>query len=307
MTAPSPRPLADVAAGFGAVRRDAVFDRTGFAGDGGARILCCAAGGRYLKRALAQPDTAAVITTPDLADQVPEPLGLLVADDPEIAFWRLHNRLALDHGMRVSVESAVDPSAEIHPAALVAPGCRIGAGVRIGAGAIIEAGTVLAEGVHVGAGVRIGCEGLFVRRRPGLILRVEHAGGVEIGPDAVILPGAMIQRDVRPEFTRIGARSVIANRASISHGTRIGDDATVAGGAIICGHAVIGDGVWIGPGAVVRDRAEIGAAARVEIGAVVGGSVGPGERVSGVFAGPHRQMVRLWAKLKDGEGAAPPT
>jgi len=300
VTVGAPLRLAEVAAAFGDLRRDAAFDRTGFAGDGGGRILCFAADPRFLRHALAQPDTAAVITTPALADRVPEPLGLLVAEDPDIAFWGLHNRLVLDHGMGVSVEEAVDPSAEIHPAALVAPGCRIGAGVRIGAGAIIEAGTVLAEGVHVGAGAQIGCEGLFVRRRPGLILRVEHAGGVEIGPAAVILPGAMIQRDVRPEFTRIGARSVIANRASVSHGARIGDDATVAGGAVICGHVAIGDGVWIGPGAVVRDRAEIGAAARVEIGAVVGGSVGPGERVSGVFAGPHRQMVRLRAKLRDG-------
>lgn len=98
--------LSEVVGEEGEVRRDAAFARTGFAGDGGGRVLCCAAAPRWLRRALAQPDTAAVVAPPDLAAEVPEGIGVLVAEDAEMAFWRLHNRLARASPAADSLEEA---------------------------------------------------------------------------------------------------------------------------------------------------------------------------------------------------------
>lgn len=142
--------LAEVAAFEGAVLRDAAFDRTGFAGDGGGRVLCCAAAARFLRRALAQPETAAVVVPPDLAAEVPEGIGALVAEDAEMAFWRLHNRLAREFGLRVAVEPFVDPSAESHPEALVSADVRLGPSQAISSE--IELGAVV--GISVPAGER---------------------------------------------------------------------------------------------------------------------------------------------------------
>jgi UDP-3-O-[3-hydroxymyristoyl] glucosamine N-acyltransferase len=285
---------------LGEVLRDAAFARTDYATAETGPVLACAAKRTYLDLALRGGAVTALVVPPELAAEVPEPIGVLVDPDPEIAFYRLHNLLARDHGMRVQVENFVDPTASIHPEAWVEPGCHIGPGVTIEARAVVQTGTILDEGVTVGVGAMVGIAGRYVKRRPGLLLRVEQVGGVHVGREAEIEAGAMVQREVHPGFTRIGERSVIGVGASVSHGTVVGDDATLAVGAMVCGYVTIGPGAWIGPGAVVTNSIEIGAGARLEIGAVAVRDVPAGERWSGLFAGPHRAMLRLGAGATTG-------
>lgn len=295
--------LSAVGGGFGVVLRDAAFVRTGFAASEDGPTLACAAAPKWLRAALAAPGVAALVTSAELAPQVPERLGLLVAEDPEIAFHRLHNHLARAHGMRTVVAHAIDPSAEIDPSALVETGVRIGPGCRVGPRAVVQAGTILEEGATVGVGALVGVEGRYVKRRPGLLLRVAQVGGVHVGREAEIEAGAIVQREVHPGFTRIGARAVIGVGAGVSHGVDMGPEATLAVGATVCGYVRIGAGAWIGPGAVVTDSVEIGAGARVEIGAVAVRDVPAGARWSGVYAGPHRRMMRL--SMAAGRGDRP--
>lgn len=279
------------------ILRDAEFDRTGFASARTGQVLCCAAAPKYLRTALGSPAVTAVVTTPALAAEVPETLGLIVDDDPEIAFYLLHNHLARQHGMRTEVAHEVDPSAVIDPSALIENGCRIGPGVHVEAGAFVMRGTVLEAGVTVRVGAMIGVAGRFAKRRPGLLLQVEQVGGVHVGRDAEIEAGAIVQREVHPNFTRIGERVILGNRSTVSHGTIVGDDSTIAVGAMVCGYVTLGSRSWIGPAAVVSDSLEIGTNARVEIGSVVVRDVPDGERWSGLFAGPHRAMLRLGVQV----------
>jgi len=291
--------LSEVAPDREAVLRDAEFDRTDYATAATGPALACAANRTYLEIALRGGAVTALIVPPELADDVPDPVGVLVDADPEIAFYRLHNHLARDHGMRVEVESFVHPTASIHPEAWVEPGCHVGPDVTIEARAVVHAGTVLEEGVLVGSGALVGCDGRVVRRRPGLKLRATHVGGVRVGAEAEILPGVIVQRATFADFTEIGPRTILTSGALVGHGTRIGTDCTVAVNATICGYSRIGDRVWIGPGSTISSVIEIGDDARVEIGAVVVRSISAGARYSGFFARSHDKMRRMSELLSD--------
>jgi UDP-3-O-[3-hydroxymyristoyl] glucosamine N-acyltransferase len=291
--------LSEVALDRAAVLRDAEFARTCYAFAKTGPVLACAADAHHLDVALHGGAATALIVPAELAAAVPEPLGVLVAEDPEIAFYMLHNALARDHGMRVRVESFVDPSASIHPEAFVEPGCRIGPGVVIEARAVIHRGTVLEEGARVGSAALVGCDGRVTRRRPGLALQAAHVGGVRVGPEAIIFPGVAIQRAIFAHFTEIGARTMVTTGTTIYHGASIGVDSTISGGTIILGYSNIGDRVWVGPGAIISNLIEIGDDARVELGAVVVRSIPSGARYSGLFARPHDMMRRMSLALAD--------
>lgn len=285
---------------IGRVLRDAPFRHTGFAADAaaGRAVLLLAADRRWLAPARAAPGAAGLVVPPELAGEVPAPLGLMVAEDPEIAFWELHNHLVRSRGMGPEVAHDVHPEAAIHPSATVEPGCRIGPGVSVGPGAAILAGTILEAGVVIGPGAIVGAEGLFTRRRPGRVLKVLHAGGVHVGPEAEIQAGCLVGRAVTPGFTRIGARALVSTGATVSHGVELGEDVTLGGGAVVCGYTRVGARAWIGPNATVADRLEIGADARVEIGATLVRDVPAGGRYAGLFARPHAAMRRMSVALR---------
>ena len=285
--------LSRVASDPSAVFRDAEFARTDYAAAETGPVLACAVDRGYLGVALAGGAVTALIVPPELAADVPAPIGVLVDPDPEIAFYRLHNLLAREHGMRVRVEGFVHPAASIHPEARVEPGVHVGAGVVIEARAIVHAGTILEEGVLIGAGAIVGADGRVVRRRPGLKLRAEHVGGVRVGAEAEIFSGVIVQRATFAHFTEIGPRTVLTSGALVGHGTRIGADCTVAVNATLCGYSRIGDRVWIGPGATISSVIEVGDDARVEIGAVVVRSIPAGARYAGLFARSHATMRRM--------------
>ncbi|MEM1316475.1 MAG: hypothetical protein AAGI51_18100 [Pseudomonadota bacterium] len=272
-----------------AVLRDAEVDATHYVGRGARRMLACAAAARYLDAAADHPPTAAVVVPPDLVSRVPERLGVVVDDDPEIAFYRLHNRLA-ETGWQVEVTPGVHPTASIHPTAWVEDGCRIGPGVVIEAGALIHARTVIGENALICSGAILGGEGQVNRRRGDLRLRAAHVGGVRIGPGSEILSGVIIQRATFEEFTEVGARCVLTSGVKLAHGVRVGDDVSMGMGAQVSGYSTIGDGAWLGPGAVVSSLVDVGAGARVEIGAVLVRSIPPDSRHSGLFARSHARM-----------------
>ena len=272
-----------------AVLRDAEVDMTHFAGQGTGRTLAWAGSAAWIDRALAHPATAALVVPPDLAERVPASLGQIAEPSPEIAFCRLHNRLAAP-GMRAPATPGIHPSASIHPRAWVEEGAEIGPDVTVEANAVVHAGTVLGEGALVGSGAVIGGDGKMVRQVGDERIRVLHVGGVRIGAQAEIHSGVVIQRATFAEFTEIGPRCVLVSGVRIAHGVRMGADCQLALGAQVSGHSTLGDRVWLGPGAVVSSVIEVGDDARVEIGAVAVRSIPAGARYAGLFARPHARM-----------------
>jgi UDP-3-O-[3-hydroxymyristoyl] glucosamine N-acyltransferase len=289
--------LSEVCPRTSVVLRDAEVDATNFVGRGSGRVLYLAASPDYIEAAVGNSATAAVVVTPELAEQVPETVGVVADEDPVLAFYQLHNRLA-EIGMRVRVEARIDPEARIHPAAQIEDGCQIGRRAIIEAGAIIHSGTIVEEGALIGSGSIIGGDGHLTVRRGDYKLHAKHVGGVRIGRDAEIHSGCIIQRDAFVGFTEIGPRTVLVSGCKVTHGVSVGSDCTMALGAQISGYSTIGDRVFMGPGAVVSNLITVGDDARIEIGAVVVRSVKAGARYSGWFARPHDRMRAMSAALE---------
>src|SRR6266699_4594822 len=143
------------------VVRDADFDDLSLLGAIDGRVLVYAGDARSLERLARTTAAAAVVTTAELADEVPPSLGLATADHPAAAFYDLHRWLhsSSDFYWR-DFPSTIDPSARVHERAFIAP-----RSVRIGARAVVEPNATVLERVTIGddaivrAGAVLGSEG----------------------------------------------------------------------------------------------------------------------------------------------------
>ncbi len=111
-------------------------------------------------------------------------------------------------------------------------------------------------------------------------------GLVELGDDAVVLPGAVIRGDY--DSIRIGASSVVEDGCVLhadEGGLVIGERVVIGHGAVVHG-AAIGNGVLIGMGATVLARSVIGEGSLIAAGALVpeGMEIPPGSLAMGVPA-----------------------
>ncbi len=289
-----PLRLSDWATG---IVRDARFSATDRTDGRVSRALLFAASRRYMLAALRHHDPTAVITTPDLAEMVPNDLGLAVAQDPTSMFFSLHQRLAVQ-APPVLFEPGIDPSATIHATATVGSRVRVDAGAVIGAGAIIEDGTWVGEACEIGPQAVVSCTGHYSRTLEGRFVSVRHMGGVRMAVGARVLARAAISRAVFADFTELGAETVISVGAHVGHGCCLGARVVVTGAAQICGFTNIGAGAWIGPGAVIRNLCHVGEGARVEIGAVVASAVPKDGHVSGNFAMPHVEQLHAFRQMR---------
>lgn len=285
--------LSDCDAVLKDVRVNATFSRLGFVSHAGGALLTFLEDPAYLAPLRHHPDVAAVISSPELADDVPTGLGLAVSPTPRVTFLQLHNHLAAQGGFYPERgPSQIHPSASIHPSAVVAE-----RGVEIGEGVLVEPRAVLLEGVTceagaiLRAGTVIGSEGFQFELHEGRILPVTHVGGVRIGRGAEVQSGSVVARAVFGGETVFGPDSRIDGLGFIAHNVQVGARCRIAAGAVVAGSAILEDECWIGPGAVISSGVRIGRGARVSLGSVVNRDVPPGETVTGNFALPHAQFI----------------
>ncbi len=239
------------------------------------------------------PNVTAVITTTALAGAVGAEKGCVVVDEPKAAFYALHNALFTAGSMALHGESQIHESARIAPTAVVGRNVIIESGVTIGAHAVIEDFSMIGAGTLIGPHVVIGGRGLQDTFVGGENTIIEFAGGVRIGKRCEILSAALIQRPYFSDYTEIGDDVKLGPGASIGHGCIIGRATCIGARAVLAGTARIGSDVWVGPAAVISDGIEIGDRARVQLGSVVIRAVPAGEVVSGNFALPHSQHLRV--------------
>lgn len=275
------------------VLRDAIVQLTHPPRSPRAGAICYALEEAAIHLANANPNVAAVITTSALADAVGAEKGCVVFDEPKAAFYALHNALFSAGSMALHGESQVHASARIAPTAVIGKHVVIESGVSIGAHAVIEDFTVIGAGTLIGPHVVIGGRGLQDTFVDGRNTIIEFAGGVRIGKRCEILSAVLIQRPYFSDYTEIGDDVKLGPGASIGHGCVICRATCIGARAVLAGTARIGSDVWVGPGAVISDGIEIGDRARVQLGSVVIRTVPVGEVVSGNFALPHSQHLRI--------------
>ncbi|TVQ32870.1 MAG: UDP-3-O-(3-hydroxymyristoyl)glucosamine N-acyltransferase [Phycisphaeraceae bacterium] len=255
--------------------------------------------------------------------------ALLYVEDADLAligvlelFAPAHVRPAERHP-----SAAVDATAHVDPGAFLGPGVAVGPRTRIEAGAALHANVTLGADVVIGAGsdIRagvviedrcvigrrviihpnavIGADGFGYRPAPkgdnggpGL-LKIPHAGAVEIGDDVEIGSCTTIDRG-KFGSTVIGAGTKIDNLVQIGHNCRIGRCCIICGAAGVSGSVTIGDGATLGGGVGIKDNLTIGAGASIGARAALMDDVPPGEAWAGYPAAPIRETMRIVAATR---------
>jgi acetyltransferase-like isoleucine patch superfamily enzyme len=99
-------------------------------------------------------------------------------------------------------------------------------------------------------------------------VQMPHFGGVRIGDGASIGPLTVIDAGIF-EDTVIGNDVMIDNMCQIAHNVRIGDRTRIMAKVSISGGVTIGKDCWIAPGSIIKNGITIGDNCMIGIGSVV--------------------------------------
>ena len=250
---------------------------------------------RHIDEALRETGIVGIITKPELAERVPDELGLALADDPQAAAYRLHEALCgLPDFHWPRFPSRIDPTATVHEGAHIAPfDVVIGPGSVVSPGAVIRERTVIGAHCFVGPGTAIGTEAFELQMSQSPLRILPQAGGVRLEDHVEILANSVIVRATFGGFTRLGEETKIDNLVHVAHDCDIGRRVRIVASTNLGGRVTIGDDAYVGPGSTVSNGLSIGEGAAVTLGSVVIRGVPARERVSGNFAVQHHRWLRF--------------
>ena len=227
---------------------------------------------------------AAVVTSVELSEAVPEHVALVTVPDAYRAYGAIARHFA----------SLANPAAgpSVHPTAIIDPGARLSAGVdigphvciaaevEIGAGAVIGAGCTVERAARIGADTRlyprvtvgaqceigargvihsgtvVGSDGFGFARHEQRWEKIPQLGSVRIGDDVEIGANCAIDRGAL-EDTVIGDGCKLDNLIQVAHNVRIGEHTAIAACVGIAGSARIGRRCMIGGAAGILGHLEI--------------------------------------------------
>ncbi len=203
-------------------------------------------------------------------------LGGVTIEQPET--------VVIDAGVRIGMDTVIEPFAQILGHTVIGADCRIGA-------CSIVRDSELADEVEIGPFTIVGTSRLErgVHAGPFARLRMENLVG----------EGAHIGNFVELKKTRMGARAK-ANHLAYLGDAQIGENVNIGAGTITCNfdglrkHATrIGAGAFVGSNSTLVAPIEIGAGAYVAAGSVVTEPVPP----DALVLGRARQVVKEdWAR-----------
>ncbi len=267
--------LAELAVRFGCeVNGDpeTLVERVATLSGAGPGALSFLANPRY-RRHLAETEAAAVVVSPDMADQCPVPA--LVTANPYATYARiaqlLHPPAAVEGGRHAT--AIIEPGVKLNETAWVGAAAYLANGVQVGAGSLIGPGCVLLEGVSIGAGSR-------------LIASVTLGPGVRIGQRCVLHPGVVVGADGFGHAPDGGEYVKVPQIGSVVLGNdvEIGANSTVDRGAIedtvledgvkVDNQVQIGHNVHIGAHTIIAGCVGISGSARIGRHCMIGGMAG---------------------------------
>jgi UDP-3-O-[3-hydroxymyristoyl] glucosamine N-acyltransferase len=255
---------------------------------------------RHLERVRASE--AVVLTTPGLGARL-RPGSRWVHEHPLFALSELLAPFdpAADEGPHalayVEEGAEVHPSASLGPFAVVRAGARVGEGCAVGPHAVLYPRVVLGRRVVVGAGAVLGRPGFGWASGPGgAMRRVPHLGGVIVGDEVDIGPGATVDAGTLTP-TRVGRGAKLDAHVHVAHNVQIGPGALVAAQAGFAGSVELGARALVGGQVGVADHVRVGEGARLAAKAGVVGNIPPFAAVAGYPAVPRWQWLRAMARL----------
>lgn len=239
-------------------------------------------------------DISCVITKKEIANLIPEDIGVIISNNPRIDFFNLHNLLCNNSEyIREDFETQIGENCNISSSAVISDkNVVIGKNVVIEEFVIIRENTFIGDNVIIRAHSIIGGEGYEFKRYDNKTMGVKHVGGVIIENNSEIQYSTCVDKAIYPwDNTIIGEYSRVDNLVHVGHAVKLGKRCFVTAHVIIGGRTIIGDDSWIGIGAIISNGLVIGKQSSISLGAVVTKSLEDNSNVSGNFAIDHNKFI----------------
>ncbi|WP_291650778.1 UDP-3-O-(3-hydroxymyristoyl)glucosamine N-acyltransferase [Clostridium sp.] len=235
-----------------------------------------------------------LITTKDIGEKLKNKYGIIVSANPRMDYFKLHNKLSdLKDYKRKEFDTIIGENCDISPLSSISKkNVIIGNNVKIEEFVVIRENTVIDDNSIIRAGVIIGGEGYEYKRVDGIIMNVNHCGGVIIGNNVEIQYNSCIDKALYTwDNTVIGDYSKLDDLVHIEHGVKIGSRCLIASRATFGGRTILGDDSWVGLGAIISNGLTLGNKVSISLGSVVTKNLKDEEKVSGNFAINHNKYI----------------
>lgn len=235
-----------------------------------------------------------LITTEELADTLKEKYGVIVSSNPRMDYFKLHNKLSENVAYkRKNYSTVIGEGCKISNLASISENnVTIGNNVTIEEFVVIRENTIIGDNSIIRAGVVLGGEGYEYKRVDGIIMNVNHCGGVIIGNNVEVQYNSCIDKALYTwDNTIIGDYTKVDNLVHLEHGVKVGERCLIASKTTFGGRTVIGKDSWVGLGAIISNGLILGDKVNISLGSVVTKNLNDGERVSGNFAISHDKYI----------------
>ena len=273
--------------------KDAEFTSLGLAvAECDEKILTFIESEKYIKSL--SDKIRALITTKELGGKLKDRYGIIVSNNPRADYFKLHNILSAKEGYkRKSFNTTIGEGCNISKLSSISENnVVIGNNVIIEDFVVIRENTIIGDNSIIRAGVILGGEGFEYKRVDGVIMNVNHCGGVVIGNNVEVQYNSCIDKALYTwDNTVIGDYSKLDNLVHIEHGVKIGNRCLIASRSTFGGRTVIGDDSWVGLGATISNGLILGKNVSVSLGAVVTKNLKDNDKVSGNFAIDHEKFI----------------
>ncbi len=235
-----------------------------------------------------------LITTKEIYEKLKNKYGIIVSRNPRVDYFKLHNKLSnLKQYTREKFKSKIGEESKISKLSSISENnVIIGNNVIIEEFVVIRENTIIGDNSIIRAGSIIGGEGYEYKRTDGIIMNVNHCGGVIIGNNVEIQYNSCVDKALYTwDNTIIEDYSKLDNMVHLEHAVKVGQRNLIASRVTVGGRTEIGNDSWIGLGAIISNGLVIGNEVNISLGAVVTKNLKDKERVSGNFAISHNKHI----------------
>lgn len=285
------------------VMKDSDFNALGMATTkfNSERVLAFLSDEKYLEAILNNENIVALIITKQSYDKniIPEKYGLIIADNPKLQFYEIHNKLVDNEFYWEKFKNQIADTAIISDGAYIEDhSVVIGENSIIEPGVVIHSGSIIGDNVIIRSGSKIGTNGFQFLNIGSKVLPVKTGGRAVIRDNVEIQHNCCVDRGVLGGDTILSEYVKLDNFIHIAHDDIIGERTLITAGVKLAGRVTIGEDCWIGVNATVSNGISIGNNCKVTLGAVLTRSVPDNSTVSGNFAIDHSKFINFIKSIR---------
>tara|TARA_Y100000590_G_scaffold470733_1_gene668968 strand:- start:14210 stop:15103 length:894 start_codon:yes stop_codon:yes gene_type:complete len=224
--------------------------------------------------------------------------GVIFANNPRNTFYDLHHTLIKKNLYKKIKFNKIGKNCNIHDSAIISKKSYIGNNVKINENVIIKDNVYIDDNTFIDSGSVIGCGSVFFLEKNNKVKLIEHAGGLKIGKNNIVLSNSIISKSIFPHnLSTIGNNCVFGLGTKIGHNINIGNNVYILSNCNLSRGVKIDNYAWIGSSSSIKEYLHIGQYAKIMIGSVVVNNVASYSQVSGNFASNHLKRIKQYKKI----------